>query len=496
MTRSTAETPVTTPSLLRQPESTPALSATAQTTGDTWAPEDGHPRKWTVLAVLVSVAFMAQLDLFIVNVAVPAMGRSFSGATLSDLSWVLNAYAIVFGALLVPAGRLADHYGRRRFLLGGVLVFTSGSVLCALAPSLGVLIAGRMIQAAGAAAIVPTSLGLLLPVFPSRQHNLVVGAWAGVAAVAASSGAPLGGLLVTLSWRWIFLVNVPIGLFTVALGLRVLPEIRGHAGARLPDPVSILSLLAAVTLLILGTVQGPEWGWTSAPVIGLLVAAALSGALTVNRALTRPHAVIEAALFESREFATATIALFAFFVAFAIFLLITVLYLQDLWHYSALRTGLAIAPGPLASAGFAINAGRIIGRFGRARPAIAGASLTACSALFFLLLAPAHPDFLTGFLPGMLLGGAGAGLIQAPLFAAASTLPAHRSTTGSAVLNMARQVGSAVGVAALVAALATEHPDRLALFRRGWALELIAAAVAAAVIALSRRAGRGSRAAR
>jgi MFS family permease len=200
--------------------------------------------------------------------------------------------------------------------------------------------------------------------------------------------------------------------------------------------------------------------------------------------------VIEAALFESREFATATIALFAFFVAFAIFLLITVLYLQDLWHYSALRTGLAIAPGPLASACFAINAWRIIGRFGRARPAIAGASLTACSALFFLLLAPAHPDFLTGFLPGMLLGGAGAGLIQAPLFAAASTLPAHRSTTGSAVLNMARQVGSAVGVAALVAVLATEHPDRLSLFRRGWAVELTAAAAAAAVIALSRRGGR------
>jgi MFS family permease len=323
-----------------------------------------------------------------------------------------------------------------------------------------------------------------------------VGTWAGAAAVAASSGAPLGGLLVTLSWRWIFLVNVPIGLFTVVLGLRVLPEIKGHVGARLPDPVSILSLLAAVTLLILGTVQGPEWGWTSAPVIGLLVAAVLSGALTVNRALTRPHAVIEAALFESREFATATVALFAFFVAFAIFLLITVLYLQDLWHYSALRTGLAIAPGPLASAAFAINAGRIVGRFGRARPAIAGASLTACSALFFLLLAPAHPDFLTGFLPGMLLGGAGAGLIQAPLFAAASTLPAHRSTTGSAVLNMARQVGSAVGVAALVAVLATEHPDRLSLFRRGWAVELTAAAVAAAVIALSRRGSRGSPAAR
>ncbi|MGI8713454.1 MAG: MFS transporter [Solirubrobacteraceae bacterium] len=457
-----------------------------------WPADEGHPRKWTVLAVLATVAFMAQLDLFIVNVAVPAMGRSFHGDSLSALSWVLNAYAIVFGALLVPAGRLADHYGRRRFLLAGVVVFTSGSVLCAVAPSLEVLIGGRVVQALGAAAIVPTSLGLLLPVFPQRQHNMVVGAWAGVAAVAATSGAPLGGLLVALSWRWIFLVNLPFGVFTVLMGLRVLPEVRAAAGARLPDPVSMISLLAAVTLLILATVQGPSWGWGSPAVLGLLVAAVGSGALTARRAFTRPNAVIEASLFASREFATATLALFLWFIAFAVFLLISVLYLQDLWHYSALKTGLAIAPGPMTSAAFAINSGRITARFGRTAPAIVGTTATACSALFWLLVAPAHPAYLTTFLPGMLLGGAGAGLTQAPLFAAASTLSAQRSTTGSAVLNMARQVGSAVGVAGLVALLASEHPDRLVLFQRGWIFE-IATAAGAAVLLVARTARRRGR---
>jgi EmrB/QacA subfamily drug resistance transporter len=449
----------------------------------TWSSEHGHPRKWTVLAVLATVAFMAQLDLFIVNIAVPAMARSFRGSSLSDLSWVLNAYAIVFGALLVPAGRLADHYGRRRFLLGGVGVFTAGSILCALAPSLEIIVVGRVVQAVGAAAIVPTSLGLLLPVFPARQHNLVVGAWAGVAAVAASSGAPLGGLLVAASWRWIFLVNVPFGLFTVLLGLRVLPEIRARAGSRLPDAISTASLLAAVTLLILGTVEGPSWGWGSPRVIGLFAAAALAAGLTARRAFTQPHAVIEASLFQSREFATATLALFAWFVAFAVFLLIAVLYLQDLWHWSALKTGLAIAPGPLTSALFAVNSGRITARFGRTLPALAGTTATCLSALFWLLFATARPAYLTAFLPGMLLGGMGAGLTQAPLFAAASTLPAHRATTGSAVLNMARQVGSAVGVAGLVALLASQHPDRLSLFHRGWAFELAAGACAVAVIA-------------
>src|SRR6202453_3659218 len=278
--------------------------------GPSWPVDEGHPRKWLILCVLAAVAFMAQLDLFIVNVAVPAMGRSFRGAGLSDLSWVLNAYAIVFGALLVPAGRLADHFGRRRFLLAGVVVFTSGSVLCAVAPTLDVLVLGRLIQAVGAASIVPASLGLLLPTFPARQHNLVVGAWAGVAAVAASSGAPLGGLLVTLSWRWIFLVNLPIGIFTVLLGFRVLPEVRAHASARLPDTVSMLSLLATVTLLIFGTVEGSTWGWTSPGVPPSLAGAAPAGALTVRRAFTRDNAVVEADLFKSREFGTASTALF------------------------------------------------------------------------------------------------------------------------------------------------------------------------------------------
>jgi MFS family permease len=197
-----------------------------------WPAEQGHPQRWRILVVLAAVAFMAQLDLFIVNIAVPSMSRSFSGAGLSSLSWVLNAYAIVFAALLVPAGRLADHFGRRRFLLAGVAIFTAASVLCAVAPVLGVLIAGRVLQAAGAAAIVPASLGLLLPSFPARQQTAAVGVWAGVAAVAASSGAPVGGLLVGFSWRWIFLVNVPIGVATIVAGLRILPEVRAPRGTR------------------------------------------------------------------------------------------------------------------------------------------------------------------------------------------------------------------------------------------------------------------------
>jgi EmrB/QacA subfamily drug resistance transporter len=446
----------------------------------------GADRKWWVLAVLASVAFMAQLDLFIVNIALPAMTTSFRGAGLGDLSWALNAYAIVFAALLVPAGRLADHFGRRRFLLTGVVVFTLASALCALAPTLAVLVAGRAVQAAGAALIVPASLGLLLPAFPRRQHTLVVGIWAGVAAVAASAGPPVGGLLIELSWRWVFLINLPIGILALIGGLRFLPEIRAGRGARLPDPLSAVALLAGVTLLVLATIQGPSWGWASPATLGTFAAGAIAAAVTVQRTLRHPHALIEATLFRSREFTAAAIALFLFFVSFATFLLVTVLFLQDQWGYSALRTGLAIAPGPVAAAVFAFSSGRIAGRFGRTLPALAGTLAMAGAAFFWLFAAPAQPSYLACFLPGMILGGVGAGLTQAPLFAAASTLRSDRATTGSAVLTMARQVGSAIGVAVLVALLATSHPHALALFHRGWILEAGAALAAAAAIAVLR----------
>jgi EmrB/QacA subfamily drug resistance transporter len=466
----------------------------AERVAQEWPAESGHPRRWVILAVLAAVAFMAQLDLFIVNIAIPAMAGSFGGSSLSGLSWVLNAYAIVFAALLVPAGRLADHYGRRRMLLGGVAVFTLGSVLCALAPSLEILVAGRVVQAAGAAVIVPASLGLLLPTFPKHHHNLAVGIWSGVAAVAASSGAPLGGLLVAVNWRWIFLVNVPIGIATILVGARVLPEIRAHAKAELPKASSVLTLLSAVTLLILGTVQGPSWGWTSAPTLALFAVAIAAGLVTLRQTLTSNDALLERSLFASREFSAAAVALFLFYISFATFLLITVLFLQDMWHFSPLKAGLAIAPGPLTAAVFAINTGRITGRFGRRATAATGALVISASGLFWLLAAPAAPDYLTGFLPGLLMGGIGAGLTQAPLFAAASGLPAERTTTGSAVLNMARQLGSAVGVAVLVALLATGHPSSLGLFHRGWTLEVFTAVGASFSILVPKLLGaRGAR---
>jgi EmrB/QacA subfamily drug resistance transporter len=433
-------------------EAAPAAATTSAPAGQHGAEprgadpaDEGHPARWWILAVLAAVAFMAQLDLFIVNIALPVIGRQFGAVSLAGPSWVLNAYAVVFAALLVPAGRLADHFGRRRFLLAGVAVFTVASAACAVAPGLGELVAARAVQAIGAAMIVPTSLGLLYPAFSRRQHAMVVGFWAAVAAVAGTAGPPVGGLLAGLDWRWIFLINVPIGVFTLLLGWRVLPEVRAQPGSRLPDGASAAALLAAVTLLVLATVQGPAWGWSDPRTLGLLAAAVAAAGLTVTRTLRHPHALIEKALFRSRDFTLASVALFLFYIGFALFLLTSVLFLQGQWHYSPVRAGLAIMPGPVMSATVAVNAGRISARLGRTAPATIGTLLMAAMAAYWIIAAPAHPAYLTGFLPGLLIGGVSAGLTQAPLFAAAATLPPDRATTGSAVLNMSRQVGSTTG---------------------------------------------------
>ena len=293
--------------------------------------EEPSPRRWLILGVLAAVAFMAQLDLFVVNIALPAMAGSFGHAKLSGLSWVLNGYSITFAALLVPMGRLADHFGRKRFLLAGVGVFTLGSVIDAVAPSLVVMVIGRVIQAVGGAMIIPTSLGLLYPSFPKHEHAKVVGIWAGVAAIAASSGPTIGGLLVHVDWRWIFVINVPIGAATVIAGVKILPEVRAHKSARLPDAFSGLVLVATLALVTFATVQSSTWGWGDPRTIAAFAIAVITGAATVWRTITHPHALIEASLFESRQFTTATAALFLFFVAFAGWLLMNVLLFQEQW---------------------------------------------------------------------------------------------------------------------------------------------------------------------
>jgi EmrB/QacA subfamily drug resistance transporter len=442
-------------------------------------------QRWKVL-VLTSVGlFMASLDLFIVNIAFPDLSRSFGGASLQNLSWVLNGYAIVFAALLVPAGRIADRVGRKRVFLLGLVVFSLASALCAAAPSVGALVAARVLQAAGGAMMIPTTLGLILPAFPVEQRALAIGIWSTVGGVAAALGPPLGGLLVQLSWHWIFLVNVPTGLIAAAIGWRVLDEVREPEDGR-PDLLGAAMLALGIALLTLGIVKGPDWGWGDGRDLAAFVAAAALIAGFVLRSARHRAPVIELPLLRVRSFALANLATLVFFAGFGAMLLSGVLLLTELWDYSALRAGFALSPGPLMAAAFAIPAGRLGGRIGQRPVATAGGLVFAASFAWILATVDAGSSYATSFLPGFMLGGVGVGLTLGTLPAAATAeLPPSRFATGTAVFGMARQLGSAIGVAVFVALLNdSTGGDLLAGLRRGWWL-CLGAGLGASALALA-----------
>ena len=222
-------------------------------------------RPGAVLAVLSSAAFLATLDVFIVNVALKDIGREIGGSSssLADLSWVLSAYAILYAALLVPAGRLADRFGRKGGFLLGLGLFTAASLGCALSDGLWVLVAFRCLQAAGAALLTPTSLGLLLTSTPPERRNRAVRIWAVSGSLAAASGPVVGGLLIGASWRWVFLINVPLGLAALVAAIRLIPASEPVEDRNLPDLAGGVLFATAISLLALGLVKAPEWGWGS-----------------------------------------------------------------------------------------------------------------------------------------------------------------------------------------------------------------------------------------
>src|SRR3954451_18657522 len=225
----------------------------------------GMSQRARVATVVCVGVFMASLDLFIVNIAFPDLRADFPATSLAGLSWVLNAYAIVFAALLVPAGRWADRAGRKRAFLGGLALFTAASAACAAAPSVAVLVGARAVQAAGAALMLPTSLALLLPQFPPEKRQMAVGVWAAVGGSAAAAGPLLGGLLVQGSWRLVFLVNLPVGIAALVAGTRVLREARDPAGGQ-PDTLGAALLAAGIGSLWPGVLQWPALGRGSARV--------------------------------------------------------------------------------------------------------------------------------------------------------------------------------------------------------------------------------------
>ena len=445
-----------------------------------------------VLVIVCAAVVLSSLDLFIVNVALPDMARDLHTADLADLSWVLNAYAIVYAALLVLFGRLAESRPREHGFLLGVLIFTAASAACGIASSLDELVAFRIVQAAGAALLTPTSLSLVLATTaPERRHG-AVRAWTAVGGLAAALGPVVGGLLVALSWRWVFLVNVPIGIAALVAGWTRLPRVDGHPVSR-PDAFAAVLVTTGVTALSLGLVKGNDWGWRSAATIGsLAVAAGSLGGFAIHCARHR-NPLIDARLFAVRGFSGSSLVALVFSIAFGAMLFSRVLYSQEVWGWSALTTGLSIAPGPLMVPLFSFGvAGRLIRRFGPGPVIAAGATIFAGGAAWWAAAVTIRPDYVSGQLGGMILTGIGVGLTL-PTFMATGTssLAPSSFATGSAVINMLRQVGLAVGVAVLVAVLGTPHGPAATLtaYRHGWEVIALASLLAAVVGGFTLRRG-------
>jgi EmrB/QacA subfamily drug resistance transporter len=441
-------------------------------------------RRWKVLAVVSVAVFVVGLDMFIVNIAFPRIEHEFTGSGVASISWVLSAYAIVLAALMVPAGRIADRIGRRRGFLIGLVVFTVGSALCGAAPSVAALVAARVIQGAGAAFLLPTALALLLPEFPPGERPMAIGIWSAVGGVAAAAGPPIGGLLVHISWRLVFLVNLPVGAIALVYAIGLLRESRADGEAR-PDLLGGLLLMGAIGLLALGLVKAPDWGWSSAATVASLAGAVIGATLFWWRCLVHPSPIVDPAMLRVRSFALASSASLLFSAAFATMLLGNVLFLTGVWHYSVLHAGVALMPGPAMAALTATPGGRLAGRIGQRTTAAAGITLFAMGGIWWLWHLGATPSYATELLPGQIMTGTGVGLTLPSLASAATaSLPPARFATGSAVFTMTRQIGFALGVSVLVAVLGSGHGSNvIATFRGGWLFMVIASLAGAGLAA-------------
>ncbi|MEY2442633.1 MAG: hypothetical protein QOJ46_2059 [bacterium] len=405
-----------------------------------------------VLLVASGATFMAFLDITVVNIAFPDMHASFASTTVSDLSWVVSIYAVLFAALLTPAGQLADVIGRRRLFLSGLLVFVGASAICAVAPDVTSLIVARAVQGAAAAAMIPAALGMVLAAAPPERRAAAVGLWAASSALASAIGPSLGGLLVDVwGWRAVFVINVPVGIAIALAAMRALPSER-PAPRRLPDLVGTLLGSVAIGLLVAGLTKGGDWGWSSGSTVGTLGAGAVLATLAVLRARHHPAPAIEMDLWRNRTFAMTNVTSLLFGASVFAFLLLGALFLTAVWHYSILETGLAVSPGALAAAVAAVVVGRRASPRAQRMTVSGGAVVMAATCVWMYAALGDEPRFFELWLPGGLLSGAAIGATFTALATlAVSSVSPTRFASATGMNMTARQLGGALGVAALAA---------------------------------------------
>ena len=443
-------------------------------------------RPWLTLAIASLAVLATFMDTTVLYVAFPDITRSFASVSPASLSWVLNAYTIAFAALLVPAGKVADRLGHKRVFLTGSGLFTIASLLCAIAPNVEVLVLARTVQAVGAASLLPSSLALILRIFPKEKLPAAVAIWGAAGAAAGAIGPTLGALLVELSgWRLVFLINLPIGIFTVAVGTRYLIESK-DAATRIPNFVGVALVATTATLLSLAFVQSHAWGWFDARTIG-----ALTGGLAVasvfaihQRSSSAP--VLDFDLFQSANYRWANLATAVFGIAFAAMFFGSILFLTDVWHWSILDAGLGISPGPILVAVLAPQFGRLAGRVGQRPLIVLGGLLFATGGLWRIVFFGETANYLVHYFPSMLFTGTGVALCLPQLASTvAQSLAPNRLGVGGAANQALRQFGGTLGVALTIALIGepASLAEAVTNFNHIWWL-IVAGGVGTALLAL------------
>jgi EmrB/QacA subfamily drug resistance transporter len=441
-------------------------------------------RPWTALILLCVAQFMVTIDMTVVNVALPSIGRALGFATAADLQWVVTAYVLLSGGMLLLGGRTADLLGRRRMFLVGLLVFSAASLASGLAPSPAALAVSRGAQGLGAALLTPAALSVITTMYAGAQRTAGLAAWGAIGGAGAAAGVLVGGLLTSLlGWEWVFFVNVPIGLAAAVLALWLLPPSSPvGAGVRDLDLAGAATVVAGLVLLVLTIQGGATYGWGSART---LVSLALSAALLVAFPVIESRAarpLVPASMWRVRSLTSGVVAMFGATAIMGGLFLLNSLLLQQVMGASALQAGLAFLPFMAVVAAGSHLGSRALPHLGTRTLMVAGLVLAAGGAVLLARM-PAPATYFADILPGFAAMGAGLGLVFVSVSVTAMAGVEHeQSGLASGLLMTGHEVGAAVGVAVLSVIATTAASG--AGFTAGYRTALVAAAVIAAVLAL------------
>lgn len=446
-------------------------------------------RTWAALAVLCLGAFLVVLDTTIVNIAIPNIITGLH-SSLDHVLWVLNAYTLVYAALLITGGRLGDLYGPRRLLIAGIVVFGAASVACAVAPSAGILIAARVLQGVGGALMTPQTLAMIPAIVPPNRRGRAIGLWSGSAGLAAAVGPSLGGVLVTTAgWRWVFLVNVPAGIIAIAGAYALLPGVVPGRRHRL-DIGGIVLASVGLAAVVFGLVEGQRyaWGTITGPITipAVMAAGAVSLAAFVVWERRQPEPLLPPALFASRSFTVSAWVILVIQTVMLAFIVVAGLFFQSALRMTALDAGIALAPMPLTLMLVAPLAGRLAERVD-VKFILMGAMLVAASGVGWLVSSVSTMATSVTFIPALVVTGAGLGCGFAVVMTVGMRgIAPQFAGAASGVLNTFRQVGGAMGGAIAVALLQSRlsliGPAQVAGHNVGYANTFVGAFRAALVV--------------